>query len=184
MAAAPNPALANMANAILYLVFIDSSSLSLFAWQRTYTTSSALPCHLRMRYRCVMRPPMALGCQWKKRRLRHVAAFWQILRQAGRLTVGRLYTVLGTVSPSIGFGPGLVSRASPGRTACAIVLAMKQDSLRSVASPANLSQCNNWRPSAPQQNAAYSITSSARARKFSGKVMPVAFAVLRLTTSL
>jgi len=30
----------------------------------------------------------------------------------------------------------------------------------------------------------YSITSSARARKFSGKVMPVAFAVLRLTTSL
>src|SRR5258708_3831660 len=44
--------------------------------------------------------------------------------------------------------------------------------------------CNNWRPSAPQQNAAYSITSSARARKFSGKVMPVAFAVLRLTTSL
>src|SRR5258708_3831659 len=139
MAAAPNPALANMANAILYLVFIDSSSLSLFAWQRTYTTSSALPCHLRMRYRCVMRPPMALGCQWKKRRLRHVAAFWQILRQAGRLTVGRLYTVLGTVSPSMGFGPGLVSRASPGRTACAIVLAMKQDSLRSVARPVNLS---------------------------------------------
>ena len=39
-------------------------------------------------------------------------------------------------------------------------------------------------PNAPQQNAAYSITSSARARKFSGKVMPVAFAILRLTTSL
>ena len=39
-----------------------------------------------------------------------------------------------------------------------------------------LTQCSNWDR--------YSITSSASAKKFTGSSMPVAFAVLRLMTSL